>query len=201
MKRSEILATALKCFSIHGYFGCSMQQIADSLGINKATLYHYCKSKQELFLAVFDIYQGNFVKNFTQISTGRNDESLRSVIFHISHQIVSSTTLENVMFMKGTQNMLASNAEEDLIQTMLERLSRVNGDIYKALNHQFFSHGLDMEQESGQKFFASYFVFINGFFDWMLLNAYVSHQDVTTMLNILLEAFWEGCGSMLPSAT
>lgn len=199
MKRSEILATALKCFSIHGYFGCSMQQIADSLGINKATLYHYYKSKQELFLAVFDIQQDNFVKNFTQMSESHHDDSLRSVIYHITYQIVSRSTLEDVMFIKGTQNMLASNAEEFLIQTILERLSRVNGDIYKALINQFVSHGLDME--SGQKFFASYFVFINGFLDWMLLNAYVSRQDATTTLDKLLDVFWEGCGPMLSSVT
>lgn len=201
MKRTEILANALKYFAIHGYTGCSMQQIADSVGINKATLYHYYESKQELFFAVFDIQIANFVKNFAQISSNLSDNSLRSIIFRTTHQLISNSTLEEIMFIKGTQSILASNAGADFIQKLLERLTKCNMDIHKALTNQLLSYGLDMQQEWGEKFFASYFIFLNGFLDWTLVNAYVANQDVTATLDRLLNAFWDGCRSLFPTAS
>lgn len=197
MKRIEILAMALKCFSIHGYFGCSMQHIADSVGINKATLYHYYGSKQELFLAVFDIQMGNFVKNFTHMPS-LSAHSLRSVIFLTTQHLISNSTHEEIMFIKGTMNMLASNAGEDFIQKLLERLSKCNMDIFNALSKQLLSYGLDMHQSWGEKFFASYFIFLNGFLDWVLINACFSNQDVSATLDRLLNIFWDGCSSLLP---
>ena len=46
--RKQILKTAGKLFSKGGYFGVSMQDIADQVGIKKASLYYHFKSKDEL---------------------------------------------------------------------------------------------------------------------------------------------------------
>lgn len=199
MKRTEILAKALKCFSIHGYFGCSMKQIADSVGINKATLYHYYESKQELFLAVFDIQMNNFVSSFKLIANNFQGEPFRSVISSVTHRLVSSSTLDQITFIKNTQIMLASNAGDDFIRSLSERLSQCNMDVYYALRNRLLSSGLDMQQYNMEKFLASYFIFLNGFLDWVLLNANIGNQDVATQLDLFLDAFWQGCESMLPS--
>ncbi len=197
MKRTEILAMALKCFSIHGYFGCSMQQIADSVGINKATLYHYYQSKQELYLAVFDIQMENYLNIFKELPDSLPGESPRSVLFQISHTMVSSRTIDEIMFIKGTHNMLASDMEKPFMLALRERLSACNRDIANALSN-FHPFGLDIQNDLGTTFLASYFIFINGFLDWMLINAHVSNQDVSDKLDILFDVFWEGCNTLLP---
>lgn len=46
--KQQILSTAGKLFSKRGYFGVSMQDIADELSITKAALYYHYKSKDEL---------------------------------------------------------------------------------------------------------------------------------------------------------
>lgn len=51
-RRSAILGQARALFLARGYAAISMQQIADSTGINKATLYHHFRDKDDLFLAV-----------------------------------------------------------------------------------------------------------------------------------------------------
>ncbi len=61
-RRAEICETALKLFEQKGYSDTSVQDIADAMGINKATLYHYLSSKQEilyeLIRVIFDLALG-----------------------------------------------------------------------------------------------------------------------------------------------
>lgn len=51
--RERILAEALEAFARHGYEGARMEKIASHVGINKASLYFYFKSKEELFRQLF----------------------------------------------------------------------------------------------------------------------------------------------------
>jgi AcrR family transcriptional regulator len=50
--RERILRAAYCLFVGSGYLSVSMQQIAESAGIQKATLYHHFRSKDELFAAI-----------------------------------------------------------------------------------------------------------------------------------------------------
>lgn len=47
-KRVLILQTAAQLFATHGYEATSLDRIADQLGLHKASLYHYIKSKEEV---------------------------------------------------------------------------------------------------------------------------------------------------------
>ena len=50
----EILDTAARNFAEHGYQDADMQELADTLGVGKGTLYRYFPSKEGLFLAAVD---------------------------------------------------------------------------------------------------------------------------------------------------
>jgi TetR/AcrR family transcriptional regulator len=47
-KRQALLREAAACFTKKGYHGTSLTEIADTLGVSKAALYTYVKSKDEL---------------------------------------------------------------------------------------------------------------------------------------------------------
>ena len=51
-RRTMVLDHARSLFLDRGYSVISMQQIADAVGINKATLYHHFRDKDDLFTAV-----------------------------------------------------------------------------------------------------------------------------------------------------
>ena len=53
-RREELLVVATKLFAARGYHGTRMDDVADVVGLNKATVYHYYASKS---LILFDIYQ------------------------------------------------------------------------------------------------------------------------------------------------
>ncbi len=52
MKIKEIKAAALKYFTLHGYEGASLAQIADEVGLKKQSIYAHFKGKDDLFLQV-----------------------------------------------------------------------------------------------------------------------------------------------------
>src|ERR1700751_5461511 len=54
-RREELLVVATKLFAARGYHGTRMDDVADAVGLNKATVYHYYASKS---LILYDIYKG-----------------------------------------------------------------------------------------------------------------------------------------------
>lgn len=53
--REQIVETALDLFSVYGYEATSISQIADAVGIRKASLYSHFGSKQEILETVIDV--------------------------------------------------------------------------------------------------------------------------------------------------
>ena len=51
-RRTELIGIAARLFSERGYHGCSMQHLADALGVQRGSLYAHIGSKEEL---LFDV--------------------------------------------------------------------------------------------------------------------------------------------------
>ena len=54
MTRDEILEAAAQIFSQKGFHAASMQDIAQAVNLQKASLYHHVNSKQEILVAILD---------------------------------------------------------------------------------------------------------------------------------------------------
>ena len=52
--RAQIIRSAVKLFSIHGYNAASVELICKDAGVSKGAFYHHFESKQALFLALLD---------------------------------------------------------------------------------------------------------------------------------------------------
>jgi AcrR family transcriptional regulator len=52
VKRQEIIQHSIGCFTRNGYHKTTLEDVAKEVNINKATLYHYFKNKEALFLQV-----------------------------------------------------------------------------------------------------------------------------------------------------
>ncbi|TMU87551.1 TetR/AcrR family transcriptional regulator [Bacillus sp. BHET2] len=56
-KRNAILESAVELFGANGYNQTSMQQIAESVGISKGSLYSFFQSKEDLIISIYEHYQ------------------------------------------------------------------------------------------------------------------------------------------------
>jgi TetR/AcrR family transcriptional regulator, cholesterol catabolism regulator len=66
-KHTEIFNAALRLFQAKGYHGASMQDIADAVGMQKASLYYYFHSKEELLVLVCERGSGAFTQELEEI--------------------------------------------------------------------------------------------------------------------------------------
>ncbi|GAA2412716.1 TetR/AcrR family transcriptional regulator [Mycolicibacterium llatzerense] len=100
-RREELLAVAAKLFAARGYHGTRMDDVADAVGLNKATVYHYYASKS---LILWDIYKAT--ADFT-VDALHDDPtaSARETIFNFTRRLLTgiATDLERaaVYFQEG----------------------------------------------------------------------------------------------------
>lgn len=67
MNRESILQTAAQIFTEKGFHAASMQDIADAVHLQKASLYHHVSSKQEILLAILDQALDLLIEHLTDV--------------------------------------------------------------------------------------------------------------------------------------
>lgn len=87
--RGRILREGRALFMAHGYAAVSMQQIADAAGVNKATLYHHFRDKEDLFVAIMgDEFGAARLRIETALDGGG---SLRDALCRVAEGVFASS--------------------------------------------------------------------------------------------------------------
>ncbi len=107
--REKILRAAMHEFSAHGLSGARIDAIAAAAGANKALLYYYFKSKQDLYSAALEAVSGKVLQDMlaaldSQFSPG--ERLLRAALTHFDrilakHEFQSLMQQEMVRFRHG----------------------------------------------------------------------------------------------------
>jgi AcrR family transcriptional regulator len=85
-RRDQILEVALQHFSLHGYAGTSMRELAEDVGITAAAIYRHFPSKLDLFeKAVESRSRGLAISSYleTLSSLGSVEDLLRAASLHL----------------------------------------------------------------------------------------------------------------------
>jgi len=118
--RFKIISTAGVLFAQKGFFGVSMQDIANELGVTKAALYHHFTSKEEL---CFEIMQQTFKSLRASLgkalaeSRSPHEALLRVVDAYLAFTAQNPQT--NLLFMKSSDS-LSRRINSFVIQTHYE---------------------------------------------------------------------------------
>ena len=90
IKRQEVLREAAASFNFKGYHGTSLTEIATSLGVTKAALYHYFPNKNSLLAACFeqamDVAFASLERGRKQGKNGR-DRLVLTIAGYVSHLV------------------------------------------------------------------------------------------------------------------
>ena len=81
-KDEQIFTEAVRIFREKGYHAASMQNIADAVGLRKASLYHYISSKEQLLSKIFERSTGALTQELEAIIASKDSptEKLRRAI-------------------------------------------------------------------------------------------------------------------------
>ncbi|HLO30465.1 MAG TPA: TetR/AcrR family transcriptional regulator [Anaerolineales bacterium] len=99
MTREDILEAAAQVFRQKGFHGASMQDIAEAVNLQKASLYHHVSSKQEILLAILDRALELLRERISAISNQAipPDEKLRQMIRAYLQILAENTDLSAVL--------------------------------------------------------------------------------------------------------
>ena len=99
MTREDILEAAAQVFRKKGFHGASMQDIAEAVSLQKASLYHHVSSKQEILLALLDRALELLLERISAISIQAipADKKLREMIRAYLQILTQNTDLSAVL--------------------------------------------------------------------------------------------------------
>jgi TetR/AcrR family transcriptional regulator len=113
--RARILDAALKEFSAHGLAGARTDQIASIAGVNKALLYYYFDSKENLYLAALEMISAKIRDRTLAVflqETSPGERVLRSALEHFDriltqHEFQALMQQEMIRLHKGESGALS----------------------------------------------------------------------------------------------
>ena len=100
LAQSQILTAAADRFRARGYRATTLEQIAGDVGMSKATVYRYFRSKEQLLAAIFHRTMTLFERELASIRTEglSPDEELRRVVRHHVRTVIAERSFLTVFF-------------------------------------------------------------------------------------------------------
>jgi TetR/AcrR family transcriptional regulator, cholesterol catabolism regulator len=137
VNRDQILDSAAQIFCEKGYHGASMADIAQAVGLQKATLYHHFSSKQEILAELLDSALTLVTKNLAQVVKEDLpvEAKLRQAIRDYLQVICEKGNLSSVLIMEYR------SLEKDLYQDHVR-----NRDRFEKMWRDLVQQGVDSGQ-------------------------------------------------------
>jgi AcrR family transcriptional regulator len=123
--QSQILTAAADRFRARGYRATTLDEIARQVGMSKATLYGYFRSKEQLLAAIFHRTMSLFERELKAIRASRATpaEQLRRVIRHHVRNVIAERSFLTVFF--GEE----ANLPPQLGRAITRRKARYDRDV------------------------------------------------------------------------
>lgn len=102
MRREEILVAAAQIFGQKGFHATSMQDIAEAVNLQKASLYHHVASKQEILVDVLDQALDLVIERMQAVMAQSlaPDEMLRQAVCVYLTTLLEHRDLANVLLLE-----------------------------------------------------------------------------------------------------
>jgi AcrR family transcriptional regulator len=118
--REDILDAAAQIFRQKGFHATSMQDIADLVGLQKASLYHHIASKQEILLALLDQALDLLIEDLAEVASSDRppSEKLRQAIHTYVRRLSDHADLAAVLLLEYRY------LDDELLARHIERRDR-----------------------------------------------------------------------------
>ena len=102
MNKDDIIQAAAQIFREKGYHGASMQDIADAVGLQKASLYHHVSSKQEILSEILNQALDRLISDLQPIADSSlpADERLRQAVRTYLLRLTENADLAAVLLLE-----------------------------------------------------------------------------------------------------
>ncbi len=163
--RENLLAKALELFARYGYDAVGVQQIADTAGVGKPTLYHYFGSKNGLLNTLLKERMEPFFEQLEAVQYHRDVMSTLSAAAETSFAFAR----ENPLLYRFYLSMWFAPVESDAYKTMTSLTSRQQGALEAIFTRAAEDHG---NMKGRQRTYAASFLGLINTYVMIFLNGY-----------------------------
>jgi AcrR family transcriptional regulator len=134
MQRIDIIQAAAQIFRQKGYHGTSMQDIADAVQLQKASLYHHVSGKQDILVTILDQALDLLIKDIEAVvaSDQSPEEKIRHAMRTYVNRLTGDLDLATVLLMEHR------SLDEELRSIHISRRDR-----FEALWRGIVQEGID----------------------------------------------------------
>lgn len=127
-KQSDIMQAAIRLFQQKGYHATSMQDIADAVGLQKGSLYHYISGKEDLLVVIMHDALSQYITRLAEIKAlelpvrQRLEMAVRSHLTGIAENLGMLTIFLRESYALNPDQQQTINVESDRYNRMFEEL-------------------------------------------------------------------------------
>ena len=188
-KMEEVKSAALSLFALKGFTATSMQDIADAVGLNKASLYFYVKSKKELYLLVVDEQFSYIKEELRKVFESYGDEPIDVLLFQAFKTIVLKPSIEWLLLWKRMHMLSITDLGNGLQKPLHEIINKNMQRTWNFLNDFIRTKNIEINEDIIPHFVFAFDTFVRGVLDWRLLNP---DADANAVIPIIWNQFWNG---------
>ena len=132
--REVVLAKAMETFWQYGYEGTSIQDLLNSMGINRGSLYDTFGDKRSLFLEAIAHYEATIVQQIlkTLAAPNASKQAIIDYFNQVVDRIISDKQRRGCLLTNTAVELCAH--DPDTAQRVTDDLKRVEGAFYMALS-------------------------------------------------------------------
>ena len=86
--KEKLKKAALAAFAQKGYEGATMQEIAEAVGINKASIYNHYKGKEDLYLAVYQDVASKYEKLLKRLIKNSDNMEIQDKLMYMFKEYI-----------------------------------------------------------------------------------------------------------------
>jgi TetR/AcrR family transcriptional regulator, cholesterol catabolism regulator len=135
-RRADIRATAARFIRVHGFTAATMDLIAEEVGLNKGTLYHYYPSKSAILYELLSDQLDATLDLIERVPEGGDPTDRVREFVRLQVEHVSTQRDEVVVFFQEMPR-IDQNLPEDQVRELLRRI-----DKYERFTRQLLSAGI-----------------------------------------------------------
>jgi AcrR family transcriptional regulator len=185
IRKAEILAAALKRFTAGGYYKTAIDDIAADVGITKAGVYYYFKSKKNLFCEIFRIKVDRYLEDLAAsiADSDHAEEKLRRLTVRSGQLLPQHTEILKFCLEFFSQGMRDSDIRKEVTLLCEKRIAASRAIITDGIKAGRFKR-IDPESAARSLLFLSMGFFLVHFSSNIALDpAAQQAMDMKTLLD------------------
>ena len=111
-RKHQILEAALRIFIIKGYSKTTMDDIVNASNLSKGALYHYYKSKKDLFLSLIDHWEIYTFKDFYKKTS--NNKTASDTLRFFGQNVLKTLENKKYAYIAEVEFWALSNQDKEI---------------------------------------------------------------------------------------